>query len=470
MVSGALYTYKKYRNKNFYTEDQIKQHNTENDAWVSYKSGVYDITKFIECHPGGKDKIMSAAGKPLEPYWELYQQHYTDDIYTILEDYKIGTTDTYSKKTADPYINEPIRNNTLTIHKNKPYNAEADLIKLRKHYITPTENIFVRNHHPVPIINPDTYYLTLTNKYGSINLSLNDIKKDYPHHTVTSTIQCAGNRRSEFNKIDKTLGLPWKAGAIYNAKWTGVYLKDILLDHELFLDEKYVHFIGQDNPYDSSISINKVMDSNQDVLLAFKLNDEDIPADHGYPLRAIVPGYFGGKNVKWLKEIRLSNKESDSTWQRGVAYKGLAPNIKDITVLDKETIESIPTIEELPIQSIICDLVDQGDDKVLVKGIAYSGGGKKIVRVDVSNDNGSTWKPATLEEGSEQERNRSWGWTFWSIKMSKKDSMEIVSKAIDSSYNTQPNKIETIWNRRGILNNSVFRYLFKENDGNSHPL
>ena len=92
VFSGIVYTYKKHLNKNFYTDEDIKKHNTENDAWVSYKGSVYNITPFIDSHPGGKDKIMEAAGKPLEPYWELYQQHYTQDVLNILNDYKIGHT------------------------------------------------------------------------------------------------------------------------------------------------------------------------------------------------------------------------------------------------------------------------------------------------------------------------------------------------------------------------------------------
>lgn len=460
VFSGIVYTYKKHLNKNFYTYDDIKKHNTENDAWVSYKGNVYNITPFIDAHPGGKDKIMEAAGKPLEPYWELYQQHYTPDVLNILNDYKIGHTKKYSV-INDPYSNEPTRNNNLNVHKNKPYNAEPDLIKLRKHYITPLENMFVRNHHPVPTVNEENYFLTLTNKDQSIQISLKDIKKDYPHQTVTSTIQCAGNRRVEFNKEgDSTLGLPWKGGAVFNAKWTGVYLKDILDDYEFSNNEKYVHLIGLDSPFDASISMDKVNNIKEDVIIAFKMNDEDIPHDHGYPLRVIVPGYFGGKNVKWLDEIKLSNEESMSTWQRGIAYKGLSNNIKSISDIDKSTINNIPTIEELPVQSIICDVIDGDNDIVTIKGIAYSGGGKKIVRVDVSMNGGISWNTAELKDGKDQERNRAWAWTFWEINLPKKnDTMEIISKATDSSYNTQPDNINNIWNIRGILNNSVFKYI-----------
>ena len=455
ILSGLLYSYNKYT-KQHYSPDEIKTHNKEGDVWVSYDGNVYDITKFIDIHPGGRDKIMMAAGQPIEPYWELYQQHYTQDILNMLNEYKIGSTDTYLKSN-DPYINEPTRDNSLNELKTKPYNAEPDLIELRKNYITPNKNIFVRNHHPVPNIDSKNYEITIKDNNKSINLSLEDLKKKYKIHDVITTIQCAGNRRKEFEEVEKVLGLPWIGGAIFNAKWTGIYLKDILNDLDLDYNNKFIHFLGIDDPFDSSISLDKIFEKNSEVLIAFKMNDEEIQPDHGYPLRVIVPGYFGGKNVKWLKEIKLSNEESTSTWQRGIAYKGMPSNIKDVSKIEQTLIDNTPTIEELPVQSIICEVIESQPNKFIIKGIAYSGGGKKIVRVDVSNDNGNNWRVAKLKEGSEQPRNKAWAWTFWEIELTCNNT-HFLSKAVDSSYNTQPDKIENIWNIRGILNNSIFRY------------
>lgn len=454
-LSGIFYTYNKC-NK-YYSPEEIKKHKEEEDVWVSYKGNVYDITKFINIHPGGKEKIMQAAGKPIEPYWEKYQQHYSENVLKILEEYKIGTTDEF-KNIDDPYKDEPSRSEFLKELKNKPYNAEPDLISLRKNYITPNEFIFVRNHHPVPKIDISNYKLNLNDNNKEICLSIKELKKKFKSHNVTTTIQCAGNRRIEFEKIDKVLGLPWVGGAIFNAKWTGIYLKDLIKELNLDSSKKFVHLIGVDEPFDCSISIEKVMDENSEVLIAFEMNGKEIPPDHGYPLRAIVPGYFGGKNIKWLKEIKLSDEESFSTWQRGIAYKGLSPNIKDVSQIENKIIKNTPTIEELPVQSIICEVIeDYSENSVLVKGIAYSGGGKNIIRVDVSNNNGETWNTADLKEGSEQVKNKAWAWTFWQIELPKNNT-KFLSKAIDISYNTQPDNIKNIWNLRGILNNSIFRY------------
>ena len=285
---------------------------------------------------------------------------------------------------------------------------------------------------------------------------------------MTTTIQCAGNRRIEFEKIDKVLGLPWVGGAIFNAKWTGIYLKDLIKELNLDSSKNFVHLIGVDEPFDCSISIEKVMDENSEVLIAFEMNEKEIPPIHG-PIKSRVPGYFGGKNIKWLKEIKLSDEESFSTWQRGIAYKGLSPNIKDVSQIENKIIKNTPTIEELPVQSIICEVIeDRSENSVLVKGIAYSGGGKNIIRVDVSNNNGETWNTADLKEGSEQVKNKAWAWTFWQIEPAKNNTK--FHKAIDISYNTQPDNIKNIWNLRGILRHSIYFDIFYKYNMEHHNL
>lgn len=436
-----------------YSDDEIKKHNQENDAWVSYQGNVYNISEFIDKHPGGKDKILKSAGGHLEPFWKIYQQHNTQPVHDILKKYHIGYTDSKSPETNDPYLLEPIRNEELIVHKQKPFNAEPNLIVLRENYITPNKFWFVRNHHPVPNINIDEYNLSFKNNNTEIKLDYQELI-NYPEINVISTIQCAGNRRKEFNNIETTLGLSWDCGAISNAKWTGVSLKTVLENNKL-LDNingnEFVNLIGEDQPFDCSIPIKKVIDD--EVILAYQMNNEDIPLDHGYPIRVIVLGYSGAKNIKWIKEINISNQESTSTWQRGIAYKGLPSNIKDTSQIGD--ISHIPTIEDLPVQSFICDIDLIENNIYKIKGIAYSGGGRNIIRVDVSND-GKKWYTAKLLDGNDQPKNKAWAWTFWEIVLPIE--YKVYCKAIDSSYNNQPDSIENIWNLRGILNNSIHQF------------
>ena len=206
-----------------------------------------------------------------------------------------------------------------------------------------------------------------------------------------------------------------------------------------------------------------------DVLLAYKMNGEDIPRDHGYPIRVIVPGHVGVRNVKWVKSITISDEESDGVWQRGIAYKSLphyVPNQKSLSV----GLEKVATIQEMPIQSCIVNVEskqilsdEQKEEKNLsMSGFAWSGGGRGVIRVDVSVDGGKSWQMAELKEGSEQKLNRAWAWTFWSAEDIKipsdlKGEVEVVCKATDAGYNIQPEHPSMAWNVRGLNCNSWHR-------------
>lgn len=147
------------------------------------------------------------------------------------------------------------------------------------------------------------------------------------------------------------------------------------------------------------------------------MNDVEIPRDHGYPVRLIAPGIAGARNVKWLNKITLSDEESHSHWQRK-DYKGFSPNVDWDTVNFDES----PSIQEMPIQSAICDPIDGStvtpdlEGYITVKGYAWSGGGRKVVRVDVSPDGGKNWITADLEQENSP-LNRTYSWTIWKVNI-----------------------------------------------------
>ena len=457
-----LYKYIHKENKTYYTKQEVSKHNKENDIWVTYHNKVYDITKFIEYHPGGKEKILEAAGKSIKPYWNKYPIHNENQVKDILDTYLVGELSDYKIEDDIPKV-EIVQKNNINILKTKPFNAEPELKKLRENYITPIKLWYSRNHHELPNIDIKDYKLEIIYSKNNNTSKL----KTYTYQdifdkktSIVNTIQCAGNRRREFNEktSKKVLGLNWEGGAISNAKFTGIYLRDILKN---ILDTNqnfnYIQFIGHDEPFDGSIFINKEQAMNSDILLAYKMNDEYLTKETGYPLRVIVPGYSGAKNIKWLKKIVLSDKESDSTWQKGVAYKHFGPNVTDFSQISEDDKKKIPTVEKLPVQSIICDI--SKDSKILIiKGIAYSGGGNNIIRVEVSIDNGNKWINALLKEGSKQPPYKAYAWTFWEAIIPLEEitnkNLDIVCKATDINYNTQPKDIKDIWNLRGILNNS----------------
>lgn len=443
-------------------------------VYVTFRDGVYDVTEFVPSHPGG-DQIMQAAGGALEPFWALYAQHDAEFVYELLEEMRVGNLvrDAFSEKGAvnDLYANDPVRHPALVVQSARPFNAEPSPGLLAATQVTPNELFYVRNHLPVPVIEPSDYRLKVCGLDGEqvAEFSLQELKTRFKKHTVAATVQCAGNRRNELNSIKKVKGGEWDAGAISNARWSGARLSDVL--HAAGLPDAYssraagvyhVHFEGLDvDPaggagYAASIPID-VLERVPDVLLAYEMNDEDIPRDHGAPIRAVTPGIVGARSVKWLGKVTVSESESDSHWQRK-DYRSFSPDVD----WDNVDFSASPSIQEMPVISAICDhTVDPETQSVTMRGYAWSGDGKGIVRVDVSADGGKTWTGAQLhDKGAPETRNQVYDWTLFSatLPLPAGDSApELVCKAIDSAYNTQPDSPEAIWNLRGLLNNSWHR-------------
>ncbi|XP_051865408.1 sulfite oxidase, mitochondrial isoform X2 [Pristis pectinata] len=451
-----------------YTRQDVAKHKTmESGIWVTYKSEVYDITNFVELHPGG-DKILLAAGGALEPFWSMYAVHKQEHVYEILEEYKIGELSPEEVQVtldvADPYGKEPSRHPVLKVNSLKPFNAEPPLEILSENYLTPNEIFFIRNHLPVPEVDPKKFSLKIEGEgMKSIQLTLHDIQTKFPKHTITATLQCAGNRRSQMNAVRQVKGLNWGSAAIGNAKWTGAKLSDVLKYAGLpeNTDAKHVQFEGLDkditgSSYGASIPIRKALAKDGDVLLAYEMNDEALSRDHGFPLRVIVPGVVGARNVKWLSKIVVSKEESKSHWQVN-DYKGFSPSVN----WDNVDFSSAPAIQELPIQSVITvpsngQQLSSDMDEITVKGYAWSGGGREVIRVDVSLDGGETWHVADLS-GVKLNEGQAWAWKLWQLTVplpKDQKSLEIICKAVDNQYNVQPDTVAPIWNLRGVLNNS----------------
>ena len=467
---------KNVENLPIYSMDEVGIHDHQDKRiWVTYKRGVYDITDFLARHPGSKN-ILMAAGGSVEPFWEIYAVHKNNmQVLNMLEEYRIGNlreedavANAAGAPPPDPFANEPERSPNLSVLSSKPCNAETPLSMLAEKFLTPNELFYVRSHLPTPQINDEEYELEIggIGLSDDVILSLQDLKK-FPQHTVTAAIQCGGNRRSEMNDIKPLKGLNWKGGAIGNAQWTGVRLYDVLKHIGVQTDDesiKHVHFEGYDvgadgSPYAASIAVGKALDPRGDVLLAFEMNGETIPRDHGYPIRVVVPGVVGARNVKWLNRIVLSEKESDSHWQQN-DYKGFSPS-KD---WDNVDFSQSPAIQSMPVTSSICEPAPntkvKAGDKVKVKGYAWSGGGNRVIRVDLTTDGGKSWIDTKLLEQDSAQEPRHYGWTLWEAMIEvpeRTGELEIWSKAVDSNYNVQPETFENIWNLRGLLSNAYCR-------------
>ncbi|XP_054859958.1 sulfite oxidase, mitochondrial isoform X2 [Eublepharis macularius] len=451
-----------------FTRQEVACHHSDADrVWVTYGSDVFDVTDFLELHPGGKSKILLAAGGALEPFWALYAMHKQEHVLEILQSYKVGELspeEPPQPSVGDPYAEDPPRHPALKINTLKPFNAEPPSEVIAENYLTPSPFFFKRNHLPVPLVDPAAYRLHVQDACGrTLSLSLRDLKRSFRKHDVVATVQCAGNRRAEMNALQSTNRLGWGIGAISTACWGGVLLRDVLV-HAGYQpgDEGHVCFEGLDRDqsgtvYGASIPLKKAMNPEGDVLLAYEMNGEELPRDHGFPLRVVVPGTVGARSVKWLTRISVGPEESKSHWQRK-DYKGFSPAVTWDTV----DFSKAPSIQEMPVQSAITEPSPDASvtpGELTVKGYAWSGGGRNVIRVDVSLDGGKSWREAELT-GEEQLPGRAWAWKLWQLKASVPTGtkqLNIVCKAVDSSYNEQPDTVGPIWNILGVLNNAWHR-------------
>lgn len=368
------------------------------------------------------------------------------------------------KRTDLVYLHEPERpNKELLVRAQTPFNAEPPLKQLIESYVTPTEVFFKRNHGPIPLIEEKEHMVTVEGLVPrQLKLSVKQIKENYKKKRILAALQCAGNRREGLLKVKHVKGVIWGPGTIANAYWAGARLRDILISAGIPEDLDQFEYpdahvcmeafgdIEEDLVYGSSIPLKWAMNIDNDVLLAYEMNDKPITRDHGFPLRMVVPGVIGARSVKYLSKIIISNEESLSFFQRR-DYKILPQHVEAADVHKYWDVSA--SIHEMNVQSVIC--VPSSQDKLNmdckeIKGYAISGGGRKITRVELTFDKGETWHLADLLQ--EKVGNGYWSWCFWKFKVpSINPKGTIACRAWDSAANTQP---ETpIWNFRGVMNN-----------------
>ncbi len=475
--------------------------------WVTYRGGVYDITEFHAAHPGGS-LILQAAGGDVQPFWDVWAYHHeAPKVGAFLEKLRIGAVEGADAKDdenatmgqgppeVDPYIAEPVRDATRqTIFTERPYCSETPNGVLGSSYLTPAEALYVRNHAPVPdcawvdgeegdaMVDvmtlrakhqqrhevvfeafagndgaPSSATDDSSSSYSDLTFTVASLEARFGTTTITSILQCAGNRASEDMAATGASGFqgtPFETitqGMVGNAQWRGVRLADVL--RALYPDacaachrhgggEWHVVFEGADG-YTASSPLARLLDPASDCLLATHMNGAPLSPDHGYPLRALLPGLAGARNVKWLQSVSLQQSPVDAPWN-AYYYKNAKAE----------------QIQELPLQSLILSHERKvGDGVVEVKGVAYGGGtGTPIARVEVSTDGGASWTPARvhtdeiLEDGS----SKSFGWVRWTARVINgsgdggDEEMRVCCRATDAQGISQ---IEVSPKQRGYLYN-----------------
>ena len=458
----------------------VQKHGRNSETkWVTKGTKVYDITDWIPGHPGG-DVILRAVGGSIDQYWNIFTIHKKQEVYDVLDTYYIGDVDPRDlidgevpvDHIEDPFAHDPKRDDTLIMLSNRPCNAESPPEALGS-FVTPNETFYVRHHMWVPEVGEASHKLTIELPDGEeAEYTLDDLKSKFKEHKITATLQCSGNRRKHMTQEARsTNGLQWNVGGISTAEWKGVKLRDVLEDAGFDVNDvpdeiKHAQFMGAE-AYGASIPIEKAIDKYGDVLLVYEMNGEPLPRDHGFPIRVLVPGTVAARSVKWINRITISEEESPSQWQQR-DYKCFGPNVGG-----NPDWSSAPAIQEMPVQSAITSLRNISchstrdrtllqvygleEDSVLVEGYAFSGGGRRIVRVDVSSDNGKTWHQAELLPDNSLGR-KSWAWKKWRWVLPRSQAGRcFVVKAIDETYNVQPDHYEPGYNFRGNLTSAWHR-------------
>lgn len=351
-------------------------------------------------------------------------------------------------------MTRPGKHPGLLAREEEPANLETPPGLLRGQPVTPSERFYVRNHGPVPAVDAETHRVRVRGgARGPREHSLADLRARFPERSVLATLQCAGNRRQELGAVRPLPGeLPWAAGAVGTARWTGVALADVLADAGVPPGARHVAFCaldsfragGESGFYGSSIELAKA--TRPEVLLAWAMNGEPLLPDHGAPLRVVVPGYIGARSVKWLDEVRLQAAPSDNHFQAR-SYKLFPPWVG----AEDADWEQGLSLGELPVGSAI--LAPAGGTRhapgpVRIEGYATAGGDRWPSRVEVSADGGISWAPAALDGEP-----AAWRWRLWTAELELgPGSHRVVARAWDSAGHTQPERPEAVWNFKGYLN------------------
>ncbi len=351
-----------------------------------------------------------------------------------------------------PLVNYPQKRPMIGLT-SRPPQLETPFSIFNDGPITPNNAFFVRYHLAgVPLdIDPDKFTLEVKGKVDKpLKLSLKDIRK-LKAVDLVAVNQCSGNSRGFFSP--RVAGGQLGNGAMGNARWHGVPLKTVLDMAGVQQGAKQVTFNGMDGPVmDTTPDFVKALDIDHaldgEVMLAYGMNGDDLPYLNGFPLRLIVPGYYGTYWVKHLNEITVIDSVFDGFWMK-TAYR--IPDTPCNCVEPGTTPQATIPINRFTVRSFITSVKDGAKLKVgstTLKGIAFDGG-KGIKEVAVSTDGGKTWVPAKLGKDLGKYSFREWKLP---VRLAA-GSYELKVRATSNSGETQP--AEPRWNPAGYLRNVI---------------
>ncbi|CAJ1956071.1 unnamed protein product [Cylindrotheca closterium] len=393
------------------------------------------------------------------------------------------------EKTPDDWI--PRDGRMVRLTGRHPFNSETPVDEMNKEgFFTPPNLHIIRNHGAVPQLKWETHKLSIGGPLvaNSFELSMDQLTKDFPQTEFPVTISCCGNRRKEMNMIKQTIGFNWGIGAVATCIYRGVLLRDLLIHAGLDPSDtagRFVEFIGTedlpnkagdvgpfpDEPwgekckYGTSIPLEKAMSMADEVMIAFQCNGDRLHPDRGYPCRLIIPGYIGGRMIKWLSKINVLPHETHNHYHYW-DNKYLPPQItaeraaregwwyKQEYIINELSLNSVITYpnhgESLPVNEYI-------DSTLTLRGYAHAGGGRPVTRVEISTTKGEWWDLAEIHRTEKPNPyGKTWCWVMWSFELDCANLQdEIWVRAWDTSNSPQPEN--PVWTLMGQSSNHLFR-------------
>jgi len=324
-------------------------------------------------------------------------------------------------------------------------------LEMLREPITPTGLHYLLIHFDIPAVDVATWRLEIGGlAERRLELTIDDVRSR-PARTLQVTLECAGNGRALLSP--RSQSQPWLTEAVGTAEWTGTPLAPLLEEAGIPANALEVVFTGLDRGVQGGVEQDyeralPLADARRDeVLLAYEMNGAPLLPQHGYPLRVIVPGWYGMTHVKWLRSVTVIG-ERFRGWQQDVSYRMRQAEEEQGEPVRRILPRSLLVPPGIPEFADRSRIVEAGP--CLLQGRAWSGLGP-VVRVDVSSDGGASWRDAELDREAPEFAWR--GWTYeW---VAEPGEHELCCRATDATGNVQPDVAE--WNLDGFCNNAVQR-------------
>ena len=331
-------------------------------------------------------------------------------------------------------MEQPKLHDSKIVRSEEPLNLEMPFENLDG-FITPTKSFYVRTHFPIPKIDKNRWRLRVEGEVERpFEINYGELIK-LESQKIPVTLECAGNNR---NFLDpKVKGVQWGLGAVGNAEWTGVPLSIVLDRAGIKPSAREIILEGADRgkledpkspageiKFSRSIPLEKA----RDVLLAHKMNDVDLPAEHGFPVRAIVPGWYAMASIKWLQRVAVTDKPFNGYYQTldYAFWERRGGNAELVALSEMQIKAEIAEPREGETVS--------ANSNVRVHGAAWTGNGE-ITKIEISSDDGATWNEAKLLGESKPN-----AWRLWEFNWktpAKPGKQTLIARATDSKGRTQ---------------------------------